>query len=271
MGITLPSSRSPAFANCLPMQGAPADLIRHGESTANARSKQYREQGDVSGRAYHEAAFFDAPLTEDGRDGATKEVQVHLQGSARENDGSPVRRLVVTSTLHRALETATLGVLPLFPPDQQTEWIALESVREAVTCEIHDIHGVDIPIEVSCEGKPCNMRKPLAHARKAFPHVNFAHCADADPFPRVETAEMLDQRVAEFVVWLGRWVDQQQRDHRAPRVDVILVSHYVFLRRLMFKIGSDTKVSTGPRGLKNCEVRVLPLSCILQLAGARHH
>merc|ERR1712156_524458 len=140
---------------------------------------------------------------------------------------------------------------------------ALDSVRESATSEIQVADGVDVGVDVS-KSKPCNQRKPLSHASEAFPHIDFANCQEADPLPQVETIEQVDERVGEFEAWLREWIDREVAEHGGDlHVEVVLVSHYVFLHRLVSKINGRIGDSSEKCGFKNCEVRKLPLSSIL--------
>eukprot|EP00931_Biecheleriopsis_adriatica_P080782 TRINITY_DN54132_c0_g1_i1.p1 TRINITY_DN54132_c0_g1~~TRINITY_DN54132_c0_g1_i1.p1 ORF type:complete len:298 (+),score=27.27 TRINITY_DN54132_c0_g1_i1:29-895(+) len=237
-------------------------LIRHGESTVNARAKEYHEHGDAHpGRAYHEVSFFDADLTNVGREQASINVLNTLRSFLQPHDREGgMARLVVTSTLRRALETATRGVLPLLPPDNFTTWLALDYVREAMTLEIHTENDNDIP--VNSDAKPCNARDPLNQARTTFPHVDFSQCHEEDPLEPIETIGSLDMRIDEFIIWLRTWERQTRQEHGDVRIDVVVVSHYVFLRRLLSRVHGMT--DSRSCGLANCEVRMLPLSSVVQ-------
>eukprot|EP00746_Dinoflagellata_sp_MGD_P070779 gnl/MRDRNA2_/MRDRNA2_289290_c0_seq1.p1 gnl/MRDRNA2_/MRDRNA2_289290_c0~~gnl/MRDRNA2_/MRDRNA2_289290_c0_seq1.p1 ORF type:complete len:275 (+),score=54.17 gnl/MRDRNA2_/MRDRNA2_289290_c0_seq1:41-826(+) len=228
-------------------------FIRHGESEANLRSRLYRDQGEgeAAERAYFETEFFNAKLTCKGRLEAEK-VGTQLQGYFPADDSV---RFVITSTLWRALETATLGILPLLPPDNRTSWVALDDIREAMVCEVHD----GIVKHISKE-KPCNMRGPLREVQGKFPHIDFSFSADEDPLDCLETADVFNKRVIAFVEWLLNLVGQHSSD---VRLHVVVVSHYVFLRRLLSQLENCSDDSAG---LQNCEVRIVPLSSVLALA-----
>jgi len=218
-------------------------LIRHGESTVNK-----------SGR-YESAEFFDAPLTPHGRAQASENMQAELKHCLRADDNSV--RVIVVSTLTRTLETATHGILPILPPCRHTSWIALDCVRESTAAEVS-------PCEKNVDyEKPCNLRGPLEVVLKTFPHIDFSLCTEKDPLERIETIKMVDRRVEEFGTWLRQWVRQQRKLNGSVQLDVIVVSHYVFLHRLLSAVERRGGSPGGPLGFENCEVRKFPLDSFL--------
>ena len=243
-------------------------FIRHGESTVNAQQRRYQKEGDaLPGRAYFEPAFFDAPLTDAGRAdaiGARSGLQACL--AAGEEARSPAVVCVVVSTLRRALETATHAALPILPPGPRTDWIALDSVREATACEVFTCGTSVTPRDIQCE-KPCNQRGALdAGVLADFSHVDFTQCAINDPLDPLETISQVDARVAAFMAWLARWAEEQARTHgEGALLHVVVVSHFVFLHRLLSRFDNGGGYSAKTPAMANGEVRTLPLGAILDL------
>lgn len=253
--------RRKGFLSCTDRDGSRFYMIRHGESTVNARGAEYRERGDENpGRAYHEVEFFDAELTDVGRKQASTQVLAKMKECVGRQSQERRVRLVVTSPLRRALETSALGVLPILPPDQHTTWVALDSVREAMTLEIHSVDDADSVVH--SQAKPCNSRGSLDCSVEAFPHVDFAHCDKEDPLDPLETIQELDRRIDEFVTWLRVWEQKVRREHGDVQIDVVLIAHYVFLRRVLSRLQSLS--DSRSCGMQNCEIRELPLSKVLQ-------
>eukprot|EP00418_Pyrodinium_bahamense_P085316 CAMPEP_0179073218 /NCGR_PEP_ID=MMETSP0796-20121207/32458_1 /TAXON_ID=73915 /ORGANISM="Pyrodinium bahamense, Strain pbaha01" /LENGTH=279 /DNA_ID=CAMNT_0020770405 /DNA_START=24 /DNA_END=863 /DNA_ORIENTATION=+ len=219
-------------------------LVRHGESVVNAEG----------GPAYYEAKFFDAPLSQAGQDMAAGPMRKTLE-ELLAADSPGRRRLILPSTLTRALETATLGLLPLLPPSETTTWKALDESREAMTVIVGD---GEVPRED--RAKPCNSRGAIAKAKLRFPHVDFSGCPEKDPLDQLETVAAFEQRIDRFLVWIKKYAE---RNGDAP-LDVVVVCHYVFLRRLLWRLHCSG-IEVGRTGMDNCEVRVLPLDALLAL------
>jgi len=241
-------------------------FIRHGESTVNAASRQYRQQG-LSQDAYYESRFFDPELTTAGREQAAA-VTTQLQSELAQNALTQHAQLVIVSPMRRTLETATLAVLPVVgPPEGRTQWVALDSVREAMTGEVHVESGKFVPKSFP-DPKPCNSRRPVSEVRTEFPHVDFSHCAEDDPLDPRESIEGTTGRVVQFVEWLKVWVEQQQAVDGDVQLDVVVVAHFVFLHRLFEQLGygplPQEKDGWTP-SFSNCETRCLPLDEVLQI------
>ena len=195
-------------------------------------------------------------------------VSAQLQ---RDLTGEPAdQALVVVSPLRRTLETATLGVLPVLPPlpEGRTQWLALDSVREAMTGEVHVVDGKFVPKSFDCT-KPCNSRRPLSEICGDFPHVDFSLCVEEDPLDPKESIEGTTGRVSQFAGWLKEWVEQQQAIQGDVQVDVVVVAHFVFLHRLFEQLGYGPvapEIDGWTPSFKNCEIRCVPLHQVLGLA-----
>jgi len=236
-------------------------IIRHGESLVNAQGRRYKAEGDAEHfRAYHEAEFLDCPLTAEGRRGAMEDVPLELRKGLRE--GSV--RIVVTSTLRRALETAIHGVGPVISPGPSTPWLALDCVREATACEVHLVDGAHVEKEVLKE-KPCNYRGSLEQVRGDFPHVDFSLCQNEDPLERLETIAMVERRVSQFAAWLRERIEREKKTCGEDAVfDVVVVSHFVYMQRLLSKLPSCQHGEDSRLG--NNEVKVVSLEEVMALA-----
>jgi len=104
--------------------------------------------------------------------------------------------------------------------------------------------------------------------RQEFPHVDFTGCEVYDPLDPLETIEETTHRVAELVKWVQVWVQEQQFRHGAEVVmDVVVVTHFVFLHRMFERLGYGPVAPDGEwaPSFKNCEMRVIPLETLLVL------
>mmetsp|Transcript_3378 Transcript_3378/g.12654 ORF Transcript_3378/g.12654 Transcript_3378/m.12654 type:complete len:153 (+) Transcript_3378:350-808(+) len=96
-----------------------------------------------------------------------------------------------------------------------------------------------------------------------FPTLTFLSAPRKIRWSASRLLEMVDRRVEEFGTWLRQWVRQQRKLNGSVQLDVIVVSHYVFLHRLLSAVERRGGSSGGPLGFENCEVRKFPLDSFL--------
>lgn len=243
-------------------------LIRHGQSAVNLAAQGCPEM-------YYSPDFLDSKLSEAGKAQAAGLKE-------RLGDGFHAD-LVLTSTLHRALATATIGLEAQIDQardvgdgnverDSNTTWIAMDSLNES--------DEEFPPREAPHAGvsKPCNHRRSLSadEKLKEFAHVDFTkYCSDADLMGS-ESHEELEDRVKLFArelaeimktrgpvraakrLKIGENNHEQQRAH----VNVVLVAHFV----LLYKLLSMLEGYSPPFDLPNCAVKTVPLQKVLALA-----
>ena len=173
--------------------------------------------------AYRQEKYFDAEITEKGKDqcDALREQLFGSQAYAN-------IQLVAVSPLRRALQTATRSLEPLMG---KVPWIALECLRE--TTGLH----------------PCDRRQTRTLAQKGFPHVSFDEVlSDDDPLfytyhNEREPRDDVVNRGRQFFRWLAKRSESE----------IAVVSHSSYFDHV-FALILETDPAHCVR-LNNCEMR----------------
>ena len=193
-----------------------------------------------SGRTY-----WDAPLTPKGQAQAAA-LRRSLQAERRLSppaaasggaDGAAVPRLelVVSSTLRRALETATIvfDTASRNSKPAGVRWVATELCRERVA-------------NFTCDG-----RSDRSALQQQFPHFDFGEVAEeADPMWAEKEEEGGERRCKARAVAFAEWVLARPEHH------IAVVSHGHFLRHLFEQLSRGG--GTVER-LKNAEMQQMVL------------
>jgi len=199
-------------------------FVRHAQALHNEKFNKTKDR-----KAYQDPRFEDAELTALGKEQCATAKAEWASARGRHGYGPP--ELVVVSPLRRCLQTATLAFGQYAG---QVPWVALEEVRE------RNGHH------------PCDRRRPLAHARKEFPHVDFSLVKDEEDVTwgdgrwRESDEEMAVRSAALLKFLAGR-----------PERNIIVVTHSAFLLCTFNKV-----VVCEPelrRWFANCERRSVAL------------
>lgn len=240
-------------------------LIRHGQSLANLAAH------GLGDSAYYDSEFLDAQLSDFGK--------TQAQGLQKSLGKDFHIDFVLTSTLHRALATASLGLAAHIDMgrgqakqrDKQTSWIALDSLNES--------DAEFPPREPPWAGvsKPCNHRRRLSEGEKLheFKHFDFSkYCSDEDLLVS-ECHDELEDRVKRFARELQEIIGSSEEAHTDKRARVMkpatekaeasktvaVVAHYVFFRKLLSMLGE------ARCELPNCGIKKIQLQQVFDLAG----
>ncbi|CAE8636769.1 unnamed protein product, partial [Polarella glacialis] len=231
-------------------------FIRHGQSEVNRACYELDHCDPKRDRVYYRPEFLDSRLSDVGKAQAAA-LQSQFGAGCFQAD------FVLVSTLYRSLETATIGLSTHIDNGKANgdgpAWIALDSLRESDE-EAPPRQGADIRAP-----KACNHRRSLTEDGKftAFGHVDFRRfCSDEDTMGS-ETTEELTARVMQFARELKDILKSEQEQQMETRSSfhVVVVSHYVFLHRLISLLegeGSDID-------LPNCAVKEVQLEKIWKL------
>jgi broad specificity phosphatase PhoE len=239
-GLTL----SPAAAGQVRPECKAVTLIRHAQGTHNAAEQTTDLQPpdkvlleEHSGRKY-----WDAALTAEGEAQALK-LRDKLAAAP------PRVEVVVTSTLRRALQTASIAfgegpdLPPLSLPLPDPPFVATELCRERVA-------------DFTCDG-----RGEKSLLQKDFPTVDFSEVAhESDTMWADKEIAGGELRCRERAVRFAEWLMSRRERHLA------VVSHGHFLRHLMAELQPKREESQIVR-LKNAEMREMEL-CPADRGGA---
>jgi broad specificity phosphatase PhoE len=224
----------------LPPRCKALTLVRHAQGTHNraedATDLQPRDAvllEEHSGRTY-----WDAPLTPDGE---AQALALRRQVAA----AAPRVEIVVSSSLRRALQTATLALgagadLPRLslpgPPTGAPPILATELCRERVA-------------DFTCDG-----RSDRSLLQEAFPAVDFSELTNEnDPMWAEKEAASGELKCRERAVRFAEWLMARSERH------IAVVSHGHFLRHLMAELAPEQDAAAQPPRLRNAEMRQMVL------------
>jgi len=241
-------------------------LLRHGQSQVNLAGQTAGANGVNSNEVYYSDEFPDSQLTALG--------EAQARGAFDTNIAQPRFAAVLVSPLRRTLQTAHHAAYRGGLHDGRTRWYACDACRETLQ-EVFDGVWADTKLT---RRKPCNMRGKLfdsayrasvddadyLSAHEAFPYISFDRfCTVEDTLKPLETLADLDARVQEFLGILNTISKEaalEASDGGAEAtIDVLVVSHFVFLVRLQSHFLLASAEQQDPR-MTNCEVRVIPLA-----------
>lgn len=176
-------------------------FVRHGQGFHNLTADLFVSEGKVweafaqtPDNPYVMPEVMDAPLTQKGRDQAGA-LQPVIRELEKDGDGSSRPKLIVSSTLCRALQTASIAFGDLIGGAGADEgasvpFIAHEMVREAMGAHI------------------CDKRRPISQQKREFPWVDFEGVElEEDTLfnpSRRETKMETGKRIYEFMLWLSK-------------------------------------------------------------------
>jgi len=164
-------------------------FIRHGQGFHNLM-RDFFTAVKRQDNPYVMHEVVDAPLTQKGRDQARA---LHPRIRQLKDDGDNKPELIISSTLCRALQTASIVFEEFLGREEGgsvVPFVAHEMVRERL--------GVNV----------CDQRRTISQQRREFPMVDFGGVElDEDTLfdhGRRETEDQLGERAYKFMTWLSK-------------------------------------------------------------------